>query len=160
MKKLFLYYLITLLPVFAFAQGETPILKDVAKKALAIPSSFKFNDQIGVFQLNLNDTTFELIALDNKMQTLWRTQFKGSGVACGKFKGYILAIADSSYSFRDGNMNPYYAYLIDPQSGKTLLQNQIFKQKAKHQEMAEAFFGADGGRTITRGQNSSLLKKQ
>ncbi len=148
MKKNFLLYLIALLPlfvpIFALAQGQWDVLNDVAKKTLGIASSFRFNDQLGVYQVNLNDSTFELIALNNKMEILWRNQFKGNGVACGKFKDNLLAIADSGYSRRTEFVNPYYAYLIDPLSGKTILQKEIFKQQAKHQEIAYPFFTGDG----------------
>jgi hypothetical protein len=94
-------------------------------------------------QVTLTDTSFELMALDNKMQVLWRDSLNGCGVACGKFKGNILAISDSGTS-RRGNVNPYYAYLVDPASGKIILQKKIFDQPAKHEEEAAAFFAADG----------------
>jgi len=144
MNKLFLPYLLLLLPVFALAQGESHILYDVDKKTMGIASSFKLNDSVGVMQVRLTDTTFELVALDNKMSVLWRDTSLGYGVACGKFKDHILAISDSGYSSKKGNISPYYAFLIDPATGRIILQRAIFQQKAKHEEQATAFFAADG----------------
>ncbi len=144
MKKLYLPCLLLLMPVFALAQGRPPMFKDAWKKVPGIVSSFKLNDHVGVIQVTLTDSTFELMAVDSKMSVLWRDSLKGCGVACGKFKGNILAISDSAHSNRKGNINPYYAFLIDPASGKIILQNKIFAQKAKHEEVAIPFFAADG----------------
>jgi hypothetical protein len=140
----FIALLIIFAPAFALSQDEPDIIKDLEKKTWGIAASFKLNDHLGIFQVNLNDTTFELVALDNKMQILWRNQFKGNGVACGKFKGNILAIADSGYSRKSGIVDPYYAYLIDPLSGKTVLQKEIFRQEAKHKVIANPIFADDG----------------
>jgi hypothetical protein len=144
MKKLYLPYLLLFMPVFMFAQGQSPMLNDVWKKVHGIASSFKFNDHLGIIQVTLTDTSFELMAVDNKMSVLWRDSLKGCGVACGKFKDKILAISDSGYSNKKRIINPYYAFLIDPASGKIILQNKIFEQKAKHQEEAISFFAAGG----------------
>lgn len=144
MKKLTLPYLLLLMPFFALSQRKPPILKNVWKRVPGITSAFKFNDHLGIMQVTLTDTSFELMALDNKMGVLWQDTLEGCGVACGKFKGNILAVADSGFS-RKGNINPYYAYLVDSSSGKIILQKKIFSQKAPHYENATAFFAADGG---------------
>ena len=144
MKKLILPYILLLMPVFAVAQGQSFLLKDAFKKVDGVASAFRFNDHLGIMQVKLNETSFELIALDDKMSVLWRASFKGTGVACGKFKGNILAISDWSYNMGKGNINPWYASLIDPATGKLILQNQIFAQKAKHYEDLSAFFSSDG----------------
>jgi hypothetical protein len=144
MKKLFLPYLLFFIPIFTLAQGESPLFKDVYKKVIGIASSFKFNDQLGIMQVKLNDTSFELIALDNHLEILWRASFKGYGVACGRFKNNILAISDSGYSLKKGYINPYYAFLVDPASGKVILQKKIFEQKVSHHEEADAHFTSDG----------------
>ena len=143
MKKLFLAYLLLIIPVLVLAQGESPVLKNNWKKVPGMSSSFKFNDHLGIMQVTLNDTSSELIALDNKMSVLWRKSFKGCGMACGKLKGNILAISDSGFSKTD-NINPYYAYLVDSASGKIILQKKIFDQKARHSEQATAFFTPNG----------------
>jgi len=141
-------YFITLLlllgSVFAFAQGDSTVYKNLAEKTLGVSSSFKIDDNKAVLQVMLTDSTFELIALDNKMQVLWRNQFRGYGVACGKFKGSILAVADSVYYLKHGADHTYRAFLIDPQSGKTILQKEIFRQQAKHEERTASSFRNDG----------------
>lgn len=144
MKKFTLPYLLLLLPVLTLAQAKPAILKDAWKKVHGIASSFEFNDHQGIIQVTLTDTSFELMAMDNKLSVLWRDTLKGTGVTCGKFRGKILAVSDSAFSNRKGNINPYYAFLIDPASGKIILQNQIYAQKAKDDEQATAFFSADG----------------
>jgi hypothetical protein len=142
MKKFLLPYLLSLMPVIAFAQGELPMLKNTWKKVPGMASSFKFNDHLGIMQVTLTDTSFELIALNNKMSVLRRDSLKGCGVTCGKFKGSLLAISDSGFS-KTGNINPYYAYLVDSASGKIILQKTIFDHKAKHHEEATSFFTPD-----------------
>ncbi len=130
--------------VFAFAQGDSTIYKNIAEKTLGVTSSFKIDDNKAVLQVMLTDSAFELIALDNKMQILWRNQFKGYGVACGKFKDAVLAIVDSVYHLKHGVNHTYRAFLIDPQSGKTILQKEIFRQQAKHEERTASSFRNDG----------------
>jgi len=153
----YLIALMTLLvPAFACAQQESDVLPDLAKKTLGIAHCFTFNNQLGIYQVNLNDSTFELIALNNNMQIQWRNQFKGNGVFCGRFKDNILAIADSGYSRRSWVVNPYYAYLVDQKTGKAILQKEIFKQEAKHQEMATGLFTGDDFSLFVRQTNRKL----
>src|SRR4051794_24722895 len=97
MKKLLLC-LTFLFPVLAFSQDVDFFNKDVAKKTLGIVSSFKLDDRIGVFQINLTDTTFELVAVNDNLQILWRSSYKGYAVTCGKFNNHILAISSLGYS--------------------------------------------------------------
>ncbi len=127
---------------FSFAQGDSTVYKNIAEKTLGVTSSFKIDDNKAVLQVRLTDSTFGLIGLDNKMQVLWRTQFKGYGVTGGMFKGAGLAIADSVYYSKHEADHTFRAFLIDPRSGKIILQKEIFRQHAKHEERtASSFFG-------------------
>ena len=143
-----LSYFITLLLLFgsffAFAQADSTVYKNLAEKTLGVTSSFKIDDNKAVLQVRLTDSTFGLIGLDNKMQVLWRNQFKGFGVAAGMFKGAVLAIADSVYYSKREADHTFRAFLIDPQSGKIILQKEIFRQHAKHEEPTASLFRNDG----------------
>lgn len=143
MKKSLLLLLI-LFPAFAFSQDLDFSNKDIAKKTLGIASSFKFNDHVGVFQIRLNDTTFELVAVDDYSQLLWRASYEGYGVACGKFNNHILAISSAGHTKSKWSINPYKAYLIDEKTGKLIIQNVIFDKIPLHQESVEVYFKSDG----------------
>ena len=142
MKKVLLC-LTYLFPLFAFSQNVDFTNKDIAKKTLGIANSFKFDDHTGVFQIKLSDTTFELVAVDDRSQLLWRSTYNGYAVACGKFDTHILAISSAGYSRSKWIINPYTAYLIDEKTGNTLTQKEIFNEPAKHQESAFAYFTGD-----------------
>jgi hypothetical protein len=130
MLKKIILFLAFLFPVFAFSQSTDFTDKDIARKALGIVNSFKLDDHVGVFQINLSDTTFELVAIDDKLQLLWRSSYKGYGVGCGKFNNHILAISSSDHSDSKEFINPYTVYLIDERSGKSINEKEIFKKKA------------------------------
>jgi len=149
--RYFIALLLLFQSVFALAQDDPDVIKNLAEKTWGVASSCKVNDNEGVFQIALTDSTFELVALDNKMKVLWRNQYKGYAVACGKFKDNILAISDARYStgsglfsWETGSLNTYQAFLVDPQSGKTIAQKEILKREAKHKEIAIASFWNDG----------------
>jgi hypothetical protein len=144
MKTQLAAFLIFIIPIFSIAQNEKQNFIEVEKRIADVASSCKLNEETGVFQINLKDDNFELLAVDNKAQPLWKTQFKGNGITCGKFKGYILAIADSCKSTKKGPLNPYYAYLVDPLTGKTVLEREIFNQKGENNELVNSFFSNNG----------------
>jgi len=131
-------------PVAALAQGDSIVYKNIAEKTLGVTSSFKIDDNKAVLQVALSDSTFELIALDTKMQVLWRSQFTGRGVACRKFKGSVLAVSDSAFEIKKESDHTFRAFLVDPQTGKTILQKEIFRQHVKHKQTVSSLWRNDG----------------
>jgi hypothetical protein len=135
MKKLLLQLVLLLLPFLAFAQNEAATLKDFSKKAKGIRDAFKLNEHVSVMSLDLDFEKFELVAIDDKMQVLWRTTLKGHWLGAGKFKGQILAIAAADYSFNKNlNSPPYTGYLVDELTGEATLEKIIYQSNAETRE--------------------------
>jgi hypothetical protein len=122
MRKTLLQFILLLLPFFTFAQSEPPVYKDFNKKVREITTSFKLNDHVWIMQTCTGKDNFELAAVDDKMQVLWRTTLTGYPLAAGKFKGHILAISADKFEWARRNViNPYTAFLVDEKTGKLLL---------------------------------------
>jgi hypothetical protein len=141
MRKLLLQYALLLMPFFALAQNAPPVYKDLTPKIMGIVNSpFKLNDHTYVIQTNIDDENFELIAVNDKMEVLWRTTLKGYAIGAGKFKGQILAVATAGYSITKGIANPYTGFLINSQTGKVTQQKVIYTSTYQKKEWAKTFF--------------------
>ncbi|HEY4195666.1 MAG TPA: hypothetical protein VGM63_09020 [Mucilaginibacter sp.] len=144
MKRKLLSFAFLLLPFFCFAQKSTPLIEEFGKKIKHMVGSFQLNDHVSVITLNLDDQNFELAAVDDKMKLLWRANYKGYALGCGKFKGHILAVASADFTIKNGVIAPYNGLLIDEQSGKLILQKQIFESKSETKEWPRLYFSPDG----------------
>lgn len=72
MKKPTLTCLTLLLSVFTFAQNNQVIHKDFEKKVHLVVNSFQLNDHVNITQLMLDEDHFVLMAIDDKMNIVWR----------------------------------------------------------------------------------------
>jgi hypothetical protein len=144
MKKPYLQFLLLLFPFLSQAQNKPPVYKDFNKRTRHITTSFQLNDHVWVMQTCLDKEDFELAAIDDKMQVLWRSKLNGYAIASGKFKDHILAISAAKYEWtKDKVLGPYTAFLLDEKTGKLLSQKVIFDSKSETQEFPEAFFNED-----------------
>src|SRR4051812_31123802 len=107
-KTLLTYLSLLLLPLFALAQTEPQVLEDFAKSIKAI-NTFAFNDNLNVMQVSVDDENFELIAVNEKMQVIWRTPLAGYGIKTDKFKNKIVALASADHSTFKGTNNTFVA---------------------------------------------------
>jgi hypothetical protein len=145
MKKLLLQFAFLLLPVFVLAQSNPSISKNFTPKMKGIFQSFKLNDHVSVVQTNVDDENFELIAVNDKMEVLWRTSFKGYAFGADKFKGHILAFAAANHSEKKGYSGPYTGYLVNETTGKLILQKEIYNSSpSDKKELAIAYFTGNG----------------
>src|SRR3569623_2041368 len=142
MKNLLLHMSFFLLPFFALAQSN--VVTDFREKTMGIADVVKVNEHLYVMMVNQEDQNFELVAVDDKMNDVWHSTFKGSGIAVGKFKGSILAITCADQSRLRGFKGPYSAYLVDEHSGKLKSQNVVYQSDAGSAEIPKAFFNEDG----------------
>jgi len=144
MKKLLLQLAFLLLPFFALAQGDVDVSKDVTGKIKNIVGTFYLNDHEAVVQTNIDDKTFELIAINDKMEVVWRQTLKGYAISAGKFKGKVLAIACSEYKeSSDKVFGPYTAFLLEEQTGKLVLSKDFYNPAADTKELLSPYFTDD-----------------
>ena len=149
MKRFLLQLAFLLLPFFSLAQDEAPVLEHFVKKAWWITTTFHLNDQVSVIQIQTGDVTFDLAAVDDKMQVLWHTQLEGCPVSSGKFGGHILAITANKYKAGiDQVVGPFTAVLIDEKTGKEISRKVIYDSKSNIPEFANCYFN-DGSSNFT-----------
>ncbi len=141
MKKLLFWGLLLLLPSLLFAQTNQTVVKDFEKKVQRLTHTFQLSDHVNIAQI-ATDEGFELLAIDDKMQVLWRISLSGGEAMSGVFKGNILATSATGKS-KKGPMD-YNAYLIDAQTGKLLLQKQIYESTYETWEVPQTLFAKDG----------------
>jgi hypothetical protein len=144
MKKLLLQFLLLALPCIVYAQTPPPLFKDFDKSVTDITTSFKLNDHVSVFQMNLDNEKFDLIAVDDNMKVVWKSTFKGFSLGAGKFKNKILLVAATDHSYFKGAGNTYQGFIIDPATGKSLLDKIIYTSTSGHMEYPRLLFIEDG----------------
>lgn len=143
MKKILFWSLFLLLPAALLAQNSQTLVKDFEKKVQRLENSFKISDHVGVVQITVDDDNFELVAIDDKMQILWRISLTGQGANSGVFKGNILATASIPGKSKNDPID-YIAYLVDAQTGKLLIQKHIYQSTSDNFETTETLFAKDG----------------
>jgi len=138
-KTLTTLFVILLLPILVFAQDDN-VLKDFAKRADDV-QSVQVNERLNVVQITYDNNSFDLVGVNDQMQVLWRSQFKGYPFKTLKFKGNVITIASTDYNLSNGPNNTYNAFLIDITTGKVMVQNQIFSNTDKFSQSLEISTG-------------------
>ena len=127
MNKLILSsILLLLLPIALWAQDNPPLFEDFAKGIKDV-NVFAFNDHLNVMQLTTDNDKFDLVAVNDKMQILWKTSLAGYGVKVDKFKNKVMALVSTDHSFAKGSNNIYRAYIIEPETGKVLSDKIVYE---------------------------------
>ncbi|HVV55949.1 MAG TPA: hypothetical protein VHC47_11510, partial [Mucilaginibacter sp.] len=153
MKRLLFWTLLTILPVLLKAQAGQILQKDFEKKVDFLTATFRVNDHLSIAEIAVDPENFELVAIDDKMQALWRVPFKGSPAGSGNFKGHILTIgADRAGKSKDAAVI-YTAYMLDEHTGKIILQKTIYTDNAPMEADCKSAFAKDGSwlKIIIRG---------
>ncbi|MHB8209457.1 hypothetical protein [Mucilaginibacter sp.] len=132
-------FFILLFPILVFAQDDN-VVKDFAKRAVDL-QSVQVNEHLNVLQITYDDDVFELVGMNDQMQTIWRSTFKGHPYQTAKFKGNVVTIASSEFSLSKGPSNTYNAFFIDISNGKVITQNQIATSEDTHQHFPQLFTG-------------------
>ena len=125
MKKILIICIFAALPFLCLAQ-DAPLLKDFYKGVKSMPTSFILNSHVNIMQFNLDDENFDVAAINDKLQALWKTTLKGHVISTSKFKDKVLAIASTDYSSIKRTNNTFKAYLLDPVTGKVLIEKIIY----------------------------------
>ncbi len=86
-----------------------------------------------------------VIAIDEKMNIRWQCSIFGYPLTLGKLHGNLLAISASDVAKLTGiYSNTLTASLIDPETGKVILQKTIYSGSEDITEQPLFFFSADG----------------
>src|SRR5471030_402554 len=116
MKKHLTACLFIICPFFCLAQTETGVLKQFEKNVKGIVNSVNYSEHVKVILINRDDDNFDVVAVDDNLQELWRLPLKGSAFGVVNFNGKLLAIAATEYSNVALYNNTFKGFLID---GKT-----------------------------------------
>ena len=76
--------------------------------------------------INNDNENFDLLAVNDQMQVLWKKSFIGFALAVDKFKNKVVAIASTDHSGIKGSNNTYKGFILDAANGKTLAEKVIF----------------------------------
>jgi hypothetical protein len=140
MKKYLLPCLFLLLP-FALVAQDGPVLYKDFYNGIKAAKSFVFDDHVNIMQVNTDNENFDIVAINDHMQVLWKTSFEGFAFTAAKFKGKIIAVASTDHNTVKGSNNTYKAYLIDPANGKLLAEKVIFNGTDDYMEYPSVFTG-------------------
>lgn len=125
-KILLLLLLVFLLPILSSAQNASPVFENFAK-GLKDHRNFAFNDHLNVMQLTTDDDKFNLVAVNEKMQIVWKISLDGYGIDINKFDNKIVALAATAHSRYNGINNIYRAYLVDPETGRVSSDKIVYQ---------------------------------
>ena len=140
MKKNLLPLLFILFPFISIAQNQPQVLKDVAGTITELHAAKKISDHVSIVQTNIDDDNFEMIAVDDQLQVLWKTKLKGYAIGFGKYKDKLIAVAATNNSDIKGVSRTLNGFVIDEQTGKISLQKQIYEGSEQYQELPTVYF--------------------
>jgi hypothetical protein len=140
MKKLI--FLLALLPLFAMSQNNG-VYQDYFEKVRDLSAAVKINGQLSVLQVNTDNENYAVVAINDKMQMVWRTPMAGYAMAVAKFKGKIIAIAATDHSATLGKNNIYKAVIIDPANGKIVTTKTIYEGAPEYMDFPEILISKD-----------------
>lgn len=127
MIKKLLFCFLALLPFISSAQDDAmAVVKNFYKGADNGSSSFIWNDHINIMQFTRSNDKFDIVAVNDQVQLLWKTSLNGYIISACKFKDKILAVAATDYSSAKQHNNTFKGFLIDPANGKVLLEKVIY----------------------------------
>ena len=126
MRRQVLVILLLLSPFLSFAQEEGSVVKDFYKSTRNMPTSFVLSDQVNIMSVNNDFENFDVIAVNDQMQKLWKTSLKGYIHKVTKLNDKILVVASTDYSSTKLYNNTYKGFLIDPSTGKVLIEKVLF----------------------------------
>jgi hypothetical protein len=138
-----LFGLLLIFPFAVSAQTNQTLLKDFEKKVDFLTGTCRVNDHLNIAQIAIDPENSELVAIDNKMQVLWRATFKGSLGGVGVFKDHILALG-ANHSDKSKAAIEYTAYMLDEQSGKVTLQKVYYTNSDPTEIQNTPVFAKDG----------------
>ncbi len=159
MKKNLLCYLLLFLPFFTFAQSEAGLLKDYAKDVHNMTKPLKYSDKLNIVAFNNDNNQVSLSAIDNDMNVVWSADLDGYSLSIGKFKDKIVVVAATDYGLMKNKNNTYKAYLIDPASGKVVIEKIIYDNNQDYAETPFFFHPEDGSFFKMAVRQSNLTRK-
>ncbi|WP_457131184.1 hypothetical protein [Mucilaginibacter sp. UYNi724] len=92
-------------------------------------------------QVTTGNDSFDLIAVNDKMQVVWRTTLAGYGIKTDKLKGKVIALASSDHSNFKGTNNTFVAYVLDSSNGKVLATKTVYKSSNEYIEYPQMYTG-------------------
>ena len=113
------------------AQKE-PVFNDFAKNVKEITEKLHFNDNITVYEVKNDNDNFDVVAVDNNLNLLWRTNLKGYCFTIANFKGKILAVACTQYTNYRLHNNTYKGFLLDSKTGNVTLEKVIYQGQQQY----------------------------
>lgn len=146
-------YKLTLLFAFfaiaSFAQSQLQVLKKPQWNIISSSDSrygtrLNLNDDNVAMIVNVPKADFAVVAIDNKLQQKWLVTLDGFPMAMGKFKGNILVVAATDYSYSKSFTNTFIGYLIEEKTGKVITKKNLYNGTSDYMEEPQFFFANDG----------------
>jgi hypothetical protein len=142
MKKTLLITLLALFNTIAvLAQNDDPPIMEDFANGIKGSNAFAFNEHLNIMQISTGDESFDLVAVNDKLQVVWRTSLAGFGIKTDKFKGKIVALASTTHSNIKGTNNTFEAYVVDPDNGKVLVDKIVYKSDDDYVEYRQMYTG-------------------
>jgi len=138
MIKKILIYLTLLTPLTVFAQNDAPVSKKFYKGASAVPKVLILNDQVNIIGVQAGKKNADVMAVNDHMETLWTTPLTGAEITIEKFKDKIVAITTDDEA-KDVAITT--AFILDPKTGKVLLEKKILETKKDYLTEKQIFNG-------------------
>lgn len=142
MKKIL--FALFLLPLFTNAQNTLPVKNDFRENVKDLAKPYVWDEKLNILPVNLENSTSEIIALDQNMNTVWSTTIRGYVLECGKFKDQVLAVGASENSMYRGLKGEFVAYLLDSKTGKINIQKTLATPPAQNYLQFTMLFNKTG----------------
>jgi hypothetical protein len=164
MKLLFFFSAFLILFHPATAQDKIPpVVEDFAKK-INNSTAIIIDDHLNVLALQTDDDKYDVVGVDEKMQSLWKISLDADNLWIKKFKSKILVLTSlANKSKAAGDIN-YTAYMLDPTTGKITTNKVVYHATSEFVQQPQIFTGEGdffklAVRTTTRKENTNMFSE-
>ncbi|RZK44046.1 MAG: hypothetical protein EOO61_04545 [Hymenobacter sp.] len=158
MKKKLLYLIVLLLPMLGMSQSEPAVYKDFGNNIRQYTCSFPFDEHLAISQINTDNENFDLVAINDHMETRWKVSLSGYAMKAARVADKIIAVAVTDYTFFKGKGSCYKGYIIDPADGKVLTEKILYEGSAEYMEFPALLTGS--GASFKLGIRQSAVKRK
>ncbi|WP_100342635.1 hypothetical protein [Mucilaginibacter auburnensis] len=161
MKLPFLFLAFLIVFYSANAQQKNPPVVENFAKRITNSEAMVFDEHLNVIGLQTDDDKYDVVGVDENMQSLWKIALDANTLWIKKFKSKVLVLASLTNKSKAVGDVTYTAYMIDPATGKIAGNKVVYHATNEFVQQPQIFTGNGdffklAVRTTTRKENTGV----